>query len=74
MVLSAFNPKTMVFRFFFFSFFKRLFSPAETPPVFFIRKTAAGAKTPQVVLHGDGTLNEPLRLAPYEGAFFLAGL
>ena len=28
----------------------------------------------QVVLHGDGTLNEPLRLAPYEGAFFLAGL
>lgn len=28
----------------------------------------------KVVLHGDGTLNEPLRLAPYEGAFFLAGL
>ncbi|CAJ1414023.1 unnamed protein product [Effrenium voratum] len=28
----------------------------------------------KVVLHGDGTLQEPLRLAPYEGAFFLAGL
>lgn len=28
----------------------------------------------EVVLHGDGTLNEPLNLAPYEGAFFLAGL
>jgi len=27
----------------------------------------------KVVLHGDGTLNDPLHLAPYEGAFFLAG-
>lgn len=36
------------------------------------RTIASGEQ--KVVLHGDGTLNEPLRLAPYEGAFFLAGL
>jgi len=27
----------------------------------------------KVILHGDGTLNDSLHLAPYEGAFFLAG-
>ena len=57
-----------------FLVFFTVFSPIVKKPVFFPPKNTAPWSNFQVVLHGDGTLNEPLRLAPYEGAFFLAGL